>query len=122
QTILDQAITLLNHGEITARGANGMLKAASGVVDRVTIVETPQAVDLLVQFLWTASDINAALGDLAKAYDSAKSARNLVERFYAADLNDPKVLMLLMNSTWRMADAIADRGLDAADQRQALSE
>ena len=122
QKLLDQLGQALNHGDVNVNGAKDLLRVAKGIVEAVqTGDSTLENIALLVKLNWSASDIYATLGDLTKAYDSAKNARDLVQPFYAANPNDPKVLELLYNSTWRMGDAIADRDLEPATMEQALA-
>ena len=123
QKLLDQVGDSLNYGDISAKGAKDMLNVASEIVEQVHNVEsTPETIALLVKLAWTASDIHATLGNLTQAYDSAKSARDLLEPLYAADPGNPKVLGLLYNSIWRMGDALFDQGFDPAVLQQVLME
>jgi tetratricopeptide (TPR) repeat protein len=127
QKMLDQVGESLNHGDIGITGANDMLQVANGNVEQVHAIErTPETTELRVKLGWTTHDIYAHLGNLAKAYDAAKSARDLAEPLYASDpdaafaavisSNNPKVLTLLYNSIWRMGDAIADRDVERRTQ------
>jgi tetratricopeptide (TPR) repeat protein len=104
-----------------------LLQVANGNVEQVHAIErTPETTELRVKLGWTTHDIYAHLGNLAKAYDAAKSARDLAEPLYASDpdaafaavisSNNPKVLTLLYNSIWRMGDAIADRDVERRTQ------
>ena len=74
QELLDQVGKSLNHGDITVRGAQDMLDVATGIVEQVKNVETPQTVELVAKLARTASDIRATLGNLEQAYESAKSS------------------------------------------------
>ena len=95
QELLDQVGKSLNHGDITVRGAEDMLDVATGIVEQVKNVETPQTVELVAKLARTASDIHATLGNLEQAYESAKSSRDLLEPLNPAAPNDPKLLSLL---------------------------
>ena len=118
--LLDQVGKSLNHGDITVRGAQDMLDVATGIVEQVKNVETPQTVELVAKLARTASDIHATLGNLEQAYESAKSSRDLLEPLNLAAPNDPKLLSLLYHSLWRMGDAIADRDTRRSTQERAL--
>ena len=120
QELLDQVGKSLNHGDITVRGAQDMLDVATGIVEQVKNVETPQTVELVAKLARTASDIHATLGNLEQAYESAKSSRDLLEPLNLAAPNDPKLLSLLYHSLWRMGDAIADRDTRRSTQERAL--
>src|SRR5262245_195530 len=122
QKLLDQVVESLNHGDLTVRSARDILKLAGAIVDRVQRGDTPEATELIVKLLWTASGIHGAMGDLTQAYEGAKSARELILPLLQANPDDPKVLSLLYNSTWRMGDAIADRDLQPTTQERALGE
>jgi tetratricopeptide (TPR) repeat protein len=121
QKLLGQVDDSLNRGLITVKGAYDMLQVARGIVEQVNEVErTPQTAELLVKLGWTASDIYATLGNLTQAYDSAKGARDLVEPLYRADPGNPKLVALMLDSTWRMGDAISSRDMVRTTQEQAL--
>jgi tetratricopeptide (TPR) repeat protein len=120
QELLDQVGTSLNHGDITVRGAQDMLNVATGIVEQVKNVETPQTIELVAKLARTASDIHATLGNLEQAYESAKSSKDLLEPLHLAAPNDPKFLSLLYHSFWRMGDAIADRDTRRSTQEHAL--
>jgi hypothetical protein len=123
QTVLNQLSTSIDRGDITIKGANGMLKAAEEIVAHAHNVEnTKQTIDLLIVLGFTASDIYAALGDNTQAYKSAKDTKELAERLLAANLSDPEVQHRIYGSIWRMGDAVSSRGGDEATQKKALAE
>jgi tetratricopeptide (TPR) repeat protein len=120
QKLLDQVSTSLKRGDITSKGAADMLNAVTDIVQQVRRTDTPQTIELLANLGQTASDLQSILGQFDQAYDSAKSAKDLVEPASRSDPNNAKKLELLYSSIWRMGDAFADRSLDEADQRKAL--
>jgi tetratricopeptide (TPR) repeat protein len=120
--LLDQLDTSQKRGDITVKGAKDMLIVASEMVKGVNVKHTAETVELFVNQLWTASEINATLGDSTQAYNEAVSARDAVKLLLAAHPGNPKVMELLYNSLWRVGDAIADRDLRPATQELALKE
>jgi tetratricopeptide (TPR) repeat protein len=123
QKLLDKLSTSVDRGDITIKGAHDMLQVAGDIVMQVHDVKnSTKAIALLINLGYTASDIQATLGNYTQAYESAKKARDLAEPLRASDPDDTEVLQLIYASIWRMGDAIAFRGADRATQEQALAE
>src|SRR5262249_33810017 len=113
QKLLDSVLNSLNRGDLTAAGAEDMLKAAGGIVDQVTDQRKDElTISLLANLYLTGSDINATLEKHDKAHDRAKEAEKLA-RELSRQLNDENAFSLLYNSFWRKGDAIADKNATA---------
>jgi tetratricopeptide (TPR) repeat protein len=123
QKVVDQISKSLDYGAISVKGAKDLLDTEMEIVSQVTATQqTPQTAELLVKLWLTVADIHSALGDLQKAYDVAETAKQLAEPLLASDANNQKVLQLVYSSSWRMGDALADRGNDPDVVARALRE
>jgi tetratricopeptide (TPR) repeat protein len=123
QKLLDKLVETVEHGDITANGADDMLKVTGDIVKQARDVESTKRTNgLLINLGYTASDIYATLGKNTQAYDSAKVGRDLAEKLRAADPDDQDALRRLYDGIWRMGDAISSRGGDEATQEKALME
>lgn len=123
QKVVDQVHRSLDSGAISVKGAKELLDTEMEIVNQVRAIrQTPQTAELLVKLWLTVADTHTALGDLEKAYVIAASARQLAEPLLASDPDNQKVLQLIFSSSWRMGDALADRGNDPAMLEQALQE
>jgi tetratricopeptide (TPR) repeat protein len=123
QKLLDKLSASVDRGDIPIKGATDMLQVAGEIVSQVHDVQhTQQTIGLLIGLAFTASDINATLGDYGQASESAKKARDLAEQLRATTPDDPVVLHFLYGSMWRMGDAISMQGGDQPTQVRALTE
>ena len=120
QSVLDQVATSLNRGDLTFKGAMDMLNVFSTISERVRQDDSPEAAELLARLGCGSSEIYMSLGEFRRAYESAKSSREVAEPLYLTEPNNPKVLELMYQSIWRMGDTIAARSLARSDQEQAL--
>lgn len=123
QKVVEKIHKALDYGAISVKGAKDLLDTEMEIVNQVRAIrQTPETAELLVKLWLTVADIYSTLGDLQKAYDVAETARQLAEPLLASDPNNQKVLHLVYASSFRMGDALADRGNDPAVVEQALQE
>ena len=121
-SMLTQVKKSFDRGTITVHGANEMLQVAKSIVDNMHEVEnTPETIALLVNYYHNNSDVQADLGQYDKAQENAEIAKDrYVEPLLRENPDNPKVLLLLYGSLWRIADAIDARGGGEAKRREAL--
>src|SRR5262245_47824691 len=123
QRVVDQVGTSLDYGAISVKGARDVLARVKENLQKVTLTgHTPETAEAWVNLELTISDIDATLGDLPQAYQTAKNAKEFTLRLSEGDPTDEKILRLLYAASWRMGDALADQGNDPAVVLQALRE
>jgi tetratricopeptide (TPR) repeat protein len=123
QRVVDQVGTSLDYGAISVKGARDVLARVKDNLQQVTLMgHTPETAEAWVNLELTISDIDATLGDLPQAYQTAKDAKDFTLRLSEAEPTDEKILRLLYAASWRMGDALADQGNDPAMVLQALRE
>jgi tetratricopeptide (TPR) repeat protein len=122
QKLLNQVSESLDHGNLSVRGANDMLKAAGGMVEDAHDMEkTIDTIELSIRLQYSVSDIYATLGNIPLALENARTARGYAEHLQSTDPANPKVMQLLYGSIWRIGDAISYQGADGGTQKQALA-
>jgi tetratricopeptide (TPR) repeat protein len=120
---VDQVGESLNYGTVSVKGAKDLLKTVENNLDQVEAVRrTPETAEAAVNLDLAMADIYSALGDLDRAHQTAKAAKELAEPFLKNDPDNRKFLLLAYGASWRMGDALADRGSDRAVLLQALQE
>jgi tetratricopeptide (TPR) repeat protein len=123
QRVVDQVGTSLDYGAISVKGARDVLARVKENLQKVTLMgHTPETAEAWVNLELTIADIDATLGDLPQAYQTAKGAKEFTLRLSEAGPTDEKILRLLYAASWRMGDALADQGNDPAVILQALQE
>jgi tetratricopeptide (TPR) repeat protein len=123
QKVVDQVAALLNYGTISVKGAKELLKTVGVNLGQVeTVRRTPETAQAAVNLGLTVADIHSTLGDLQQAYSAAKAAKEFAAPVLEADPNNPKFLLLVYGASWRMGDALADRGNDPEMLERALKE
>jgi tetratricopeptide (TPR) repeat protein len=123
QNTLDQIISSLQHGDVSVSSARDLVKTIPDILGQVQAVrQTPETVELMAKLSLTLADLHLELGDYQQAYQRAKSTKELVEPFLAADPTNQKLLQFVYAASWRMGDALADRGNEPDVIEQALQE
>lgn len=131
QQLADHVSRSLPRGGITVDAAMNFLQVVQEIIEKEIkdIASTHEAIAPVVNAWCTVSDTYGELGNYTKVGDVAKSARDLTSRLWTvrpddpiAPPNDPRILQLLYQTTWRIGDAIDYLAKDSAQRGKALEE
>jgi tetratricopeptide (TPR) repeat protein len=124
QTLVDRVAKSVQKGDMGISGASDMLDVAHSLIVNLIQEEgsTTQTTVSIASLNLTFSDIAATVDDPTQARKYAKSARDLITPLQAAEPRNLKLLEVLCDSIWRMADALAGSDTAPMTQQNALQE